>query len=93
MVTGSDIYTPIKLASGKNVAWFKDKDNLLASGYLWKENTKQLAYKPYLIHQPMGAGMVISFTQEPTYRAYMDGLNVLFMNTIFRSSAHSRRLQ
>lgn len=92
MVTGNDIYTPIKLASGKNVAWFQGKDKLLASGYLWEENKRQLPYKPYLIHQPLGKGMVISFTQEPTFRAYLDGLNVMFLNTLFRSVAHSRRL-
>jgi hypothetical protein len=93
MVTGNEIYTPIKLKSGKNVAWFKDKDTLLASGYLWQQNRVQLAYKPYLIHQPLGAGMIISFTQEPTYRAYLDGLNVLFLNTIFRAAAHSFQLK
>jgi hypothetical protein len=93
MVTGNDIYTPIKLASGKNVAWFANKDKLLASGYLWNENKKQLPYKPYLIQQPMGAGMVISFTQEPTFRAYLDGLNVLLMNAIFSSTAHSQKLK
>lgn len=86
---GNDIYTPIKLASGKNVAWFSDAENVLASGYLWAENKKQLAYKPYLIHQPMGRGMVIAFTQEPTTRAYLDGLNVMLMNTIFRAAAHA----
>ena len=90
---GNDIYTPIKLASGKNVAWFSDADNVLASGYLWEENKKQLAYKPYLIHQPTGRGMVISFTQEPTTRAYLDGLNVMLLNTIFRSAAHASPLR
>ena len=93
MVTGSDIYAPIKLKSGKNVAWFENKDKLLASGYLWAENKKQLAYKPYLIVQPMGAGMIVSFTQEPTFRAYLDGLNVLLMNTIFRTTAHAYKLK
>ena len=90
---GSDIYTPIKLNSGKNLAWFADKDNVLASGYLWEENKAQLAYKPFLIHQPLGKGMVIAYTQEPTFRAYMDGLNVLLTNTIFRSAAHARPLR
>lgn len=90
---GNDIYTPIKLASGKNVAWFSSADNVLASGYLWEENKKQLAYKPYLIHQPMAKGMVISFTQEPTTRAYLDGLNVMLLNTIFRSAAHALPLR
>tara|TARA_R110000744_G_scaffold160684_2_gene277003 strand:+ start:4420 stop:7119 length:2700 start_codon:yes stop_codon:yes gene_type:complete len=90
---GSDIYAPIKLASGKNLAWFSDAENVLASGYLWAENKKQLAYKPYLIHQPMGRGMVIAFTQEPTTRAYLDGLNVMLMNTIFRAAAHATPLK
>lgn len=90
---GNDIYTPIKLASGKNLAWFTDADNVLASGYLWTENKKQLAYKPYLIHQPMGKGMVIAYTQEPTTRAYLDGLNIMLMNTIFRAAAHANPLR
>ena len=90
---GNDIYTPIKLASGKNLAWFSDAESVLASGYLWAENKKQLAYKPYLIHQPMGRGMVIAFTQEPTTRAYLDGLNIMLMNTIFRAAAHAKPLK
>lgn len=93
MVTGNEIYTPIKLESGKNVVWFQGKEKLLASGYLWNENKEQLPFKPYLIHQPLGKGMVISFTQEPTFRAYMDGLNVMFLNTLFRSVAHSYKLK
>lgn len=90
---GNDIYTPIKLASGKNVAWFSGADSVLASGYLWEENKKQLAYKPYLIHQPKAKGMIISFTQEPTTRAYLEGLNVMLLNTIFRSAAHASPLR
>lgn len=90
LVYGNDIYTPIKLNSGKNLAWFKGPDDVLASGYLWKENQKQLAYKPYLIHQPKGKGMVIAYTQEPTVRAYLDGLNLMLMNSIFRAAAHAQ---
>lgn len=93
MVAGRDIYAPIKLASGKNVAWFTGAEDVLASGYLWEENRKQLAYKPFMVHQPKGRGMVIAFTQEATYRAYMDGLNVMVMNAIFRGSAHARPLR
>ncbi|MDM7860743.1 M14 family metallopeptidase [Alteromonas sp. ASW11-36] len=84
---GRDVYTPIKLDSGKNLAWFKGKDELLASGYLWDDNKAQLAYKPFLIYQPTGNGMVIGYTQSPTIRAYLEGLNVLLTNTIFRSAA------
>ncbi len=93
MVTGNDIYSPIKLGSGKNVAWFKGPDKVVASGYIWDEFKTQSAYKPFLIHQPMGRGMVIAYTQEPTVRAYLDGLNVMFMNSIFRASAHAYPLR
>ncbi|MEP2601674.1 MAG: hypothetical protein ABJH28_09360 [Paraglaciecola sp.] len=93
MVTGRNIYTPITLTSGKNLAWFAGKESLLASGYLWEENTKQLAYKPFLIVQPQGNGMVIGYTQEPTTRAYLDGLNIMLANTIFRAAAHAQPLR
>ena len=90
LARGPDIYTPIRLDKGVNVARFKSSDDLLASGYLWEENRKQLAYKPFAVVQPKGRGFVIGFTQDPNVRAYLDGLNVIFMNAIFRGSAHAR---
>ena len=93
LVSGNDIYAPITLNSGKNLAWFSGPEKVLASGYLWEENKKQLAFKPFLIHQPLGKGMLVSFTQEPTTRAYLDGLNVLLTNSIFRAAAHAKPLR
>lgn len=93
LVTGRDIYSPIRLDDGYNVVSFKGPDDLLASGYLWQENREQLAYKPFLMVQPRGRGHVIGFTQDPTTRAYLDGLNLVLMNAIFRGAAHSRPLR
>jgi hypothetical protein len=90
LVRGSDVYTPITIDNGINVARFQGADDLLASGYIWEENRKQLAYKPFVVAQPTGRGIVIGFTQDPNVRAYLDGLNVIFMNAIFRASAHAR---
>jgi len=90
LVRGSDIYTPVKMDKGVNVAVFSGADDLLASGYIWEQNRKQLAYKPFVVTQRNGKGYVIGFTQDPTVRAYLDGLNVIFMNAIFRGSAHAR---
>ena len=87
---GTDIYTPIKLDKGTNVARFQSAESLLASGYMWEENRRQLAYKPYAAVQKSGAGFVIAFTVDPNVRAYQTGLQVLFMNAIFRGSAHAR---
>jgi hypothetical protein len=93
LVTGPDIYTPLRLDQGVNVARFTSPENLLASGYLWEQNRKQLAFKPFTVIQERGNGFVIGFTQDPNTRAYLDGLNVLFMNAIFRGASHARPLR
>ena len=90
LVRGGDVYTPIRRDKGANVARFRGADDLLASGYIWEENRRQLAYKPFVVAQDHGRGYVIGFTQDPNVRAYLDGLNVIFMNAIFRGSAHAR---
>lgn len=90
LVRGSDVYTPVKLNNGTNVAWFNGPDDLLASGYLWEENAKQLAYKPFVVSESLGRGYVIGFTQDPTVRAYLDGLNLIFTNAIFHGAAQAR---
>jgi hypothetical protein len=90
MFQGQDIYTPVKLDAGFNVARFAPADQLLASGYLWDENRQQLAFKPFVVVEPKGRGMVIGFTADPTLRSFNDGLNVLFLNAVFRGAAHAR---
>ncbi|WP_113905945.1 M14 family metallopeptidase [Aliidiomarina celeris] len=90
LFTGTDIYTPLRINHGRNVVSFADKESVRASGYMWAENHEQVAHKPLVMVQEHGRGMVISFTQEPNYRAYMDGMHVLFMNAIFRGHAHAR---
>lgn len=91
LARGSDVYTPIARDAGTNVAYFAGPENVLASGYLWKETKDQMAYKPFVIHQRQGGGNVIAFTQDPTVRAYLDGLNTIFMNALFRAPAHADR--
>lgn len=90
MYIGRDIYTPLTINHGRNVANFAPADEVLVSGYLWEENRHQIAYKPLVMVQPQGRGMVISFTQEPNYRAYVDGMHVFLMNAIFRGAAHAQ---
>ena len=40
-----------------------------------------------------GRGCVVAFTPDPNVRVYLDGLNVIFMNAIFRGAAHARPLR
>ncbi|WP_395651140.1 M14 family metallopeptidase [Brevundimonas sp.] len=89
LVRGSDIYTPLKRGEGTNVARFTSADTLLASGQLWAENRRQLAFKPAVMAAPQGEGWLIAFPSDPTFRGYMDGLEVIFANAVFRGPAHS----
>jgi hypothetical protein len=90
LLQGRDIFTPITLNKGFNAAVFESADRILASGYLWEENRRQLAHKPLVIVQPQGRGVVVGFTADPNYRAYLDGMNLLFLNAVFRGPAHAR---
>ncbi len=89
LVSGSSIFTPLKLDEGSNVAVFLGPDEVLASGFAWEGSTEQLAYKPLLMEERHGRGLAIGFTADPNFRAYMDGLNILFLNAIFRAPAHA----
>jgi hypothetical protein len=90
MVDGRAIFTPIKLDAGFNTAVFLGPDQLVASGYMWEENRKQLAFKPLVIVQREGRGQVIAFTADPNFRAFMDGMNILFLNAVLRGPARAR---
>ena len=89
MVSGSNIFTPIKINRGVNAVVFAGPDELLASGYMWDEYRKQLAYKPLVVEGRGGRGGVVGFTADPNYRAAIDGLNLLFLNAVFRGPAHA----
>jgi hypothetical protein len=89
LVTGREIYRPLNEADGTNVFRFADADTLLQSGYLWEENRLQLAYKPFVMAERQGDGVVIGFTQSPTTRAYLNGLNMLLANAVILGPART----
>ncbi|HZS57270.1 MAG TPA: M14 family metallopeptidase [Bryobacteraceae bacterium] len=89
LVTGRTIFSPIKMDRGLNAVYYEGPDQILASGFMWEPNRKQLAYKPFLVVQRAGRGNIVAFTADPNFRGYMDGLNVLFLNAVFRGPAHT----
>ena len=90
LVQGRTVFSPLKLNAGTNVAYFEGADKLVASGYMWEESRKQMAYKPLVMVQREGRGHVIGFTNDPNFRGYLDGMNIFFLNAVFRGVAHSR---
>lgn len=89
MVRGADIYTPLTRGQGTNVVRLAGPDEVLASGQLWAENRRQLAYKPVAMATELGRGQVVAFTQDVTMRAFLEGLKPLFLNAVFRGPAHT----
>lgn len=90
LATGHKTYSPLHRGQGVNVVHFAGAEEVLASGYLWQGYEKQLAYKPYITLEYKGKGMVVSFVESPTFRAHQPGLEMLFVNTIWRAVAHTR---
>lgn len=90
LVNGRTIYSPIKIDKGLNAATFVASEDVLASGYMWAENKKQIAFKPMLVVGREGRGLVVGFTVDPSYRAYVDGLNLLLMNAVLRGPGFAR---
>jgi len=87
---GSSVYTPLSRVNGINAVRFAGADDLVASGYVWSENQRQLAFKPYLMAQPTGRGMTIAFTHDPSTRGYLDGLDLLIANAVLIAPSRIR---
>lgn len=90
LAAGTQIFTPLDRADGINVLRFAAAPNLIASGYVWDENRRQLAYKPYLMAQRQGRGLVIGFAHDPSTRAYLDGLDLLIANAVLIAPSRVR---
>ena len=91
LVDGRSIWTPVKHDQGVNAVIYAGPEELVASGHMWEENRKQLAFKPFVVVENEGRGTVVAFTADPNFRAYMDGLNVVFLNAVFRFSSIAGR--
>ncbi len=82
LVDNDLVLSPITLDNGHNVARFAEVDDLVMSGVVWDDARPQLAGKSFLIHQPVGRGRIVAFSEDPNYRAYTEGTMLLFMNAV-----------
>ncbi len=87
MVSGSRVFPPLTLDRGRNVGVYATLDRLVMSGIVWEEARPQLASKAFLVHQPMGRGRVIAFAEDPNFRGYAEGTQLLFMNAVLLGPA------
>ena len=88
MLEGQRIFTPIRLDKGRNIGVYAAKDRLVASGLMWDEARDQIAQKTYLIYQPIGRGHVIAFAEDPSFRAFTEASELLFINAVLLGPAY-----
>ncbi len=88
MMDSNRIFSLVKLDRGTNVAVYLPEDKFFASGFMFDDARKQIPNKAYLMHARAGRGNVVGFAEDPNYRAFMDGLNVMFLNAVFFGPGH-----
>lgn len=88
IVDSNRIFSPLRLDQGVNVARYLPEDKLFASGLIWDDARKQLPNKAYLMHVRTGRGHVVAFAEDPSYRAFLEGLNLMLINAIFLGPGH-----
>jgi hypothetical protein len=78
----ANIFTPVKLDRGTNVAIYAPAERLVQAGFVWDEAKRQLPHKAWLVHQPHGRGHVVAFAEDPNVRAFADGLHLMLLNAV-----------
>jgi len=73
--------TAFELPTTGGVVGVFDKNPLLG-GYVTPENLKQIADKGYVVYASFGSGHVILFSDNPTWREFLTGLEPLFLNAV-----------
>jgi hypothetical protein len=58
-------------------------ENPLMAGYVHPKNLERIRKSPAAVAQRVGGGQIISFTDNPNFRAFWYGTNKLFLNAIF----------
>ena len=57
-----------------------ERNKPLAAGHAWPEAVERMAGTPYLIAEPAGKGWAITFLDDPNFRGFWLGTEVLFGN-------------
>jgi len=83
MVGGNAFYEPLTIDQGNNVGVFYPAETVLTSGFAWEPERDLVAGSAYLMHRSLGRGHVVAFVEDPSFRAYLVGLNGLLFNALF----------
>ncbi len=61
---------------------------MVASGLVWDDVKAQMSNKAFMMDQPLGEGHIIAFAEDPNFRAFMEGTELLFINAVIFGPSH-----
>ncbi|MEO8219089.1 MAG: hypothetical protein ABI718_18590, partial [Acidobacteriota bacterium] len=61
------------------------KQDALVSGFAWPESLERVKGSAYVVREPVGDGVVITFADEPNYRMFWRGTLPVFLNSVLYS--------
>lgn len=82
--------TPLQYPASPVAQVARYRDAPLVSGYASEERQASLAGTPMAVHEPMGAGAVVLFADNPNFRGTFLGTSKLFLNSLFFSTLIDR---
>ncbi|MBX3279141.1 MAG: peptidase M14 [Acidobacteria bacterium] len=88
LVDSNRIFTPLRLDQGVNIVRYLPEDKFYLSGLMWDDARKQIPNKSYLMYVRIGRGHLVSFAEDPGYRAFLEGLHVMLMNAVLLGPGH-----
>jgi hypothetical protein len=88
LVYSRRVFAPLKLDKGANIGVFAGGDELVDSGFVFKDSREQLPRTPYLMVQPEGRGKVVAFADDPAARGLAHATMMLLANAVFFGPAY-----
>ncbi|HEU4720674.1 MAG TPA: M14 family metallopeptidase, partial [Gemmatimonadaceae bacterium] len=87
LVEGDDFFRPSR--EGENVAVFPSTGSFVRAGFTWPGNTERLLRgTSLLIHEPLGGGHVVLFTNEPMFRGWWRALDRMVLNALLLGAGY-----
>ncbi len=88
LVNGRRRLSPISLDIGVTAGVYAPLERLRASGLIWDDVQESLADSAAILHQRVGRGSLVAFTEDPNYRAYNPASMLVFLNAVLFGPAH-----
>lgn len=80
LMDSARVFTPSK--AGRNIAVYASREHLRVAGFIWDKMADALPGTVYLADERVGAGRLVLFAEDPTFRACWEGLHRMWLSAL-----------